>query len=184
MSEITPGHVEKLLTHWADEDRRMWDLYDRWQRNQTGGLAGAAVDRSRENGARTMLTKAARARVARRLIVQAMKAKDEKGRVPAWAGGDPARCKETRSGAAPRWVMDPVAEQVDRWIASLWSWDPRAAMCLRAHYRLELSTGEGMRWVVEATEMRCTRIGYLAGIARGRAWVGRCAREYLKKKTA
>lgn len=181
MSEITTEHVEKLLEHWADEDRRIWSLYDRWQRNQTGGMAGNAVDRSRESGARTMLTKAARAKVARRLLLKAMRERGDKGALPDWAGGDPARCKETRTASAPRWVMDQVAEQVDRWIAALWSWDPRAAMCLRAHYRLELTTGQGARWVAEATELRVTRIGYLAGIARGRAWIGRCVRSELKK---
>lgn len=180
MSQITPEHVEKLLQHWADEHARVWALYDAWHENQSGGFAGQVVDRTREGAARTLLTKKARAKVARRLILKGMRDKDEKGRIPAWAGGDPARCKETRSGGSPQFPMDAIAEQVDRWVSALWQWDPRAAMCLRAHYRLHLRTGEGADWVHEATELPVSRHGYIAGLARGRLNIARCAGEEMK----
>ena len=138
------------------------------------------MDRSRENAVRVLLSRPARARIARRLILQRMRDQGEKGRIPAWAGGDPVRCKETRKGGASRWTMDPKAERVERWITGLWHWDPRAAKCLHAHYRLQMRTGEGARWVHAVTELPVNRHGYLAGIARGRLHIGRCAEHELE----
>jgi hypothetical protein len=177
MNQITPDHVEKLLQHWADEHRRAAATYDAWQSNQIGGFVGQTVDRTREQGAHAILTRSARARVARRLMLKAMRDRGEKGTIPSWAGGDPARCKETRSAGAPKWPMDGVAESVDRWVIALWRWDPRAAMCLQAHYRLGMRTGEGARWVERVTEMRVGRHGYLAGLARGRLNIQRRAEQ-------
>jgi hypothetical protein len=181
MSQITPDHVEKLLQHWADEHARIWRLQEAWSESQVGGLAGQAVDRSREQGARTILPAGhGRARVARRLILKAMRDKGEKGRVPAWAGGDPMRCKATRKNGAPNWPLDSVAEQVDTWVVSLWRWDPRAAMCLQANYRMHMRTGDGARWVAEVTELPVSRHGYIAGLARGRLNIARCAEQQLQ----
>lgn len=178
--EITTDHVEKLLQHWADEHARAARTYDAWQSNQIGGLAGATVDRSREHGAHAVLTRSARAKVARRLMLKAMQDRGEKGGLPPWAGGDPARCKETRGGGAPKWPMDSIAEAVDRWVIALWRWDPRAAMCLQAHYRLGMRPGDGSRWVQRVTQLPVNRHGYFAGIARGRLNVARQAEQELQ----
>lgn len=177
MTEITTEHVEKLLQHWGDEVA----LFENppanwWTASKPSPLVEQIVDRSREDAIRAVMARKPRARVARRLILKQMREKGEKGRIPAWAGGDPVRCKETRKATVctPE-RMDPVAEQVDRWVFGLWQWDPRAAMCLRAHYRHQARTGDGAWWVQFVTGLPVNRHGYLAGVARGRLHIQRCA---------
>lgn len=178
---VTLEHAEQLLLHWAREHGRIERLQDAWERSQAGGLAGQVVDRSRENGARVVMLGAhGRARVARRLIVKAMRDRDEKGRVPAWAGGDPMRCKASRKNGGPNWPLDAIADQVDGWVTSLWRWDPRAALCLQAHYRQRMKPGEAARWVAQATELRVNRHGYIAGLARGRLNIQRRAEQQIE----
>jgi hypothetical protein len=180
MSQIIPDHVEQLLQHWGEQHRRSEGTDDGHRLVLASALVEMTVDRTRENAIRKLLSRTARARVARRLIVQRMRENGEKGRIPAWAGGDPVRCKETRVGGHSRWVMDPKAEMVERWIAQLWHWDPRAAKCLHAHYRHNMRTGQGARWVAQVTELPVNRNGYIAGLARGRLNIQRRAGESVE----
>lgn len=180
MSQITADHVEKLLQHWGEEHRRSDGVDDAHRMVLPSALAEMAVDRTRENEIRKILSRTARARVARRLIVQKMRENGEKGHVPAWAGGDPVRCKETRRGTVSRWLMDREAEMVEIWVADLWTWDPRAAKCLHAHYRHKMRDGQGARWVAQVTELPVTRHGYIAGLARGRLNIARRAEQDLQ----
>lgn len=185
MTRITDEHVEKLLAHWASEHWRAEALYHPGPlgpKDAGNPLADQVVHRTRERGAREVLTAKGRAAVARRLIAQSLSGgTGREVQLPDWAGGDPIRGKETRSAARTRWVMDPIAEQVERWVQGLYGWDPRAALSLRAHYLRELKTGAGARWVERAYGARVTKHNYLAGIARGRLHIRRSAEAELKK---
>lgn len=177
---VTLDHAEQLLQHWGEQHRKSDGIDDGHRMVLPSALAELTVDRTRESEIRKLLSRTGRARVARRLIVQRMRQNGEKGRIPAWAGGDPVRCKETRSGGGSRWVMDPEAEMVERWITQLWHWDPRAAKCLHAHYRHHMRIGQAARWVAQVTEMPVNRHGYIAGLARGRLNIQRRAEEQLQ----
>lgn len=185
MIQITDEHAEKLLQHWASEHWRAEALYHPGPlgpKDAGNPLADQVVHRTRERGAREVLTAKGRAAVARRLIEQSLRG--EAGRevqLPAWAGGDPIRGKETRSAARTRWVMDPVAEQVERWVQGLYGWDPRASLALRAHYLRQMKPGAGARWVSQAFGGRVSKLNFLAGVARGKLHIRRCAAAELQK---
>lgn len=179
MTTITEAHVEKLLGFWGEEHQRSDGVNEGHRLVLVSALAEVTVDRTRENEIRKVLSRTARARVARRLIVQRMREKGEKGHVPAWAGGDPVRCKETRVATGSRWVMAPMAERVERWVVGLGYWDPRAALALRAHYCRGEKTGRGAAWVQRASGLPVGRHGYIAALARGRLHIARCAAQEI-----
>ena len=175
-----PHRAELLLQHWGEQHRRSDGLDDGHRMVLPSALVELTVDRTRESEIRKLLSRTGRARVARRLIVQRMRQNGEKGHIPAWAGGDPVRCKETRKATVCRWLMDQEAEMVERWVTQLWHWDPRAAKCLHAHYRKHMKPGEGARWVAQVTELPVDRHGYIAGLARGRLNIQRRAEQQVK----
>lgn len=185
MTTITDEHVEKLLSHWASEHWRSDRLYHPGPlgpKAPGNPLADQVVHRTRERAARQVLSAKGRAAVARRLIQRALKGEiGHDVQLPTWAGGDPVRSKETRSAARTRWLMDPIAEQVESWVKGLYRWDPRAALALRAHYLLEMKPGAAARWVSRACGKRVSKLNFLAGVARGRLHVRRCAEAELKK---
>lgn len=185
MTTITEAHVDKLLAHWASEHWRSERLYHPGPlgpKDAGNPLAEQVVHRTRERDAREVLTSKGRAAVSRRLIAKALKVETgHEAQLPDWAGGDPVRGKETRSAARTRWLMDPVAEQVERWVQGLYGWDPRAALALRACYLREMKPGAGARWVSQAYGARITRHNYLAGVARGRLHVRRCAEAEVRR---
>jgi hypothetical protein len=186
MSQITPDHVEKLLQHWG----ALYGMFDpRFDIDEgepplllTSQLGTYAVDRTREGDAQVLMPATKRAVIARKLIQRMGKESGSEGRVPPWAGGDPIRGRESRSFRTTPWYPDPIAEQIDGWVRDLGRLDPRGAMCLRAEYqRPKWSTRCKAEWVAEATGLRVSRHGYLAGVARGRAFIRRTVDAQVKK---
>lgn len=190
---ISEAHVDRLLEHWGREHWRVL------MANKIGAigpappsnpLADCVVHRTREKGARReLLTAHGRADLARRLIEQQLRAGQEhlpehaRAVVPTWAGGDPIRGKETRTRRTSSWQMDAIAEMVEQWVAQLRTWDPRAAYALRAFYEHAIEQpGAGARWVSKAAGMRVDRIGFLAGVARGRLAIRRAAASEAEKR--
>lgn len=172
---LIPDEVERELRFWGQAFGARPPAED-VEPGDASTIAQVAVDRTREADARRAeearpLVHTRGAAVARRLIQQRL---GDKVRVPPWAGGDPVRCTETRSGT-PGWQPPPEAERIELLVLDLGRWDRRAAVTLRACYCLlgRRPLSERIHWAERALEQHLSRMNYRAALARGRIHVAR-----------